>query len=334
MGPMGIKGVKDIMWLPILIPFAYDSDELLPNSKEPLANLGAALKDLVESDRSVAFLIAGFTDPQGKEEYNLVLSEKRAQRAAQYLVEVFHLPADRLRVKGYGEAKPIPVKPDSSEVDYVRSRRVEVRRLKVEELTSYASLKPLQGSPPQEPASLIMDVGIFYEDPESRPQKLQEGAVLRSGDGYRIYFEPHQSCYVYIFQIDSSSKFFPLYPNPNYGTSENFVQARTAYWAPRNKWFELDDTRGKEEIYVVASKECRKDIENLFIRYARSDHPDPEQKEVEELTGVLMGPRKIRGDKNPPVEVVVRTGRVVELTTDQLRQDGVGFAYKVAFHHE
>ncbi len=60
----------------------------------------------------------------GAESYNLHLSQRRAERVKQYLVEK-GVKVDRLRVKGYGEDRPVA----SNETGEGRNmnRRVEVK---------------------------------------------------------------------------------------------------------------------------------------------------------------------------------------------------------------
>jgi len=51
--------------------------------------------------------IEGHTDDIGDEDYNLRLSEKRAQAVKQYLIANFSIAPDLLTVKGFGENRPI-----------------------------------------------------------------------------------------------------------------------------------------------------------------------------------------------------------------------------------
>jgi outer membrane protein OmpA-like peptidoglycan-associated protein len=321
MSPVGVKPDRRF---PISVPFAYNEDKFLPEAKIPLHELGTALKTILQSTTAV-FLIEGHTDSRGTEPYNLDLSERRASRVAEYLVQVFQIPTDRLKIKGFGKARLLNL--GASEADHARNRRVEVVRLDAARQDSPSSDLPF-----------VLEVAVFYEDPESRPQKLAEGAVLRSGDGYRIYFEPYQPCYVYIFQRDSTGKLTRLYPNADFGTRDNFVQARVKYWVPeRDKWFELDTTRGTEEIYVVATTKRREDLEDLFTRLTRqasADQPEAQRQDQRELTAVLqkMGVAQIRPGK--PVEVAPTPGSAAVLTTDQLRREGLSFAHKFTFRHE
>jgi outer membrane protein OmpA-like peptidoglycan-associated protein len=50
--------------------------------------------------------IGGYTDSTGTNEYNLVLSEKRALSVVNYLINK-GISSDRLRYKGYGNTSPV-----------------------------------------------------------------------------------------------------------------------------------------------------------------------------------------------------------------------------------
>jgi len=52
-------------------------------------------------------VIEGHTDNRGKYEYNIRLSERRAESVKNYLVEKFGVEASRLSTKGYGYTKPV-----------------------------------------------------------------------------------------------------------------------------------------------------------------------------------------------------------------------------------
>ena len=68
--------------------------------------------------------IAGHTDARGSAQYNLMLSEKRAEAVRRYLIEA-GIPAQRLRARGYGESQPLRSGNDT--VSYAANRRVELR---------------------------------------------------------------------------------------------------------------------------------------------------------------------------------------------------------------
>lgn len=85
------------------IPFAYNSAEILSTSKSSLMALGRALAD--PSLRGNVFLIAGHTDGVGSEEYNQVLSERRADAVKRFLTDNFGIPKEDLVSVGYGKTR-------------------------------------------------------------------------------------------------------------------------------------------------------------------------------------------------------------------------------------
>jgi len=80
--------------------FEYDEARVTPRAASTLATLGRALADSrLAAD---AFLIAGHTDAKGGDDYNLALSERRAESVRQFLIDNFKIAPDKLVAKGFG----------------------------------------------------------------------------------------------------------------------------------------------------------------------------------------------------------------------------------------
>jgi outer membrane protein OmpA-like peptidoglycan-associated protein len=103
-----------------LIHFAYDSTEILPQSRPYLDSVGAMLRLPEAQGRKVT--IVGHTDARGSEQYNQVLSERRAAAVRDYLTREFGVAADRLQTRGEGETDPLdsanPYDPDNRRVEF------------------------------------------------------------------------------------------------------------------------------------------------------------------------------------------------------------------------
>jgi outer membrane protein OmpA-like peptidoglycan-associated protein len=82
--------------------YEIDSWELKKESVEELNNL----TDLLTYNKDLIVEIGGYTDSTGTNEYNLVLSEKRALSVVNYLINK-GISSDRLQHKGYGNTSPI-----------------------------------------------------------------------------------------------------------------------------------------------------------------------------------------------------------------------------------
>ena len=99
--------------------FDFDSDVVKATARDNLRNLATSLDQYPGSD----LLIAGHTDNVGSDDYNLALSQRRAESAARYLAQLGVADA-RLRTRGLGEAEP---KADNTtEAGRSENRRVEV----------------------------------------------------------------------------------------------------------------------------------------------------------------------------------------------------------------
>jgi outer membrane protein OmpA-like peptidoglycan-associated protein len=105
------------------IYFDFDSATLQPESTETLEQILKA----VQSRPSLKLTIEGHTDSQGSDEYNLKLSQQRAQAVVDRLVQK-GVEAQRLEAKGYGESRPVA---DNSRPDgRALNRRVEIAVVK------------------------------------------------------------------------------------------------------------------------------------------------------------------------------------------------------------
>ena len=83
--------------------FDADSNELTEDSKESLDRVSADLKSLLNANKIVR--IEGYAAPSGPEDYNLLLSMRRAMVVQEYLLARYGLDLD-LFFNGFGSARP------------------------------------------------------------------------------------------------------------------------------------------------------------------------------------------------------------------------------------
>ncbi|HJZ42606.1 MAG TPA: OmpA family protein [Hyphomicrobiaceae bacterium] len=83
--------------------FDYDAARITPQAASVLSTLGRALVDARLADD--AFLIAGHTDAKGGDDYNLALSERRAEAVRQFLIDNFKIEPGKLVAKGFGRQR-------------------------------------------------------------------------------------------------------------------------------------------------------------------------------------------------------------------------------------
>lgn len=104
------------------VNFATGKATLIGDSKQILDRVAASLVEHPE----VRIEVAGHCDSQGGDDYNLKLSDLRANAVRNYLIEK-GVAADRLVARGYGETQPIA--DNSTPEGRAENRRVELTRL-------------------------------------------------------------------------------------------------------------------------------------------------------------------------------------------------------------
>jgi outer membrane protein OmpA-like peptidoglycan-associated protein len=117
-GPLG-SGTK--LRLPDDQLFEYDSDVLQSSAINQLQKLGT----LIQRNPKSTFRVEGYTDSFGTFEYNLDLSQRRADSVKRYLVEVMRINPAQVETHGYGATK-FRSSPNGSIEEQNANRRVEV----------------------------------------------------------------------------------------------------------------------------------------------------------------------------------------------------------------
>ena len=117
----GIKKVKKAVSMEL--KFDFDSYRLSAEAEKIVNILGIAMQDQEFSQYS--FLIEGHTHATGSQDYNKILSEKRAENVKQYLVNRFGIDPIRVRTVGRGELDLL----DKSNPESSINRRVQVVNL-------------------------------------------------------------------------------------------------------------------------------------------------------------------------------------------------------------
>lgn len=101
------------------ILFDFDSSDLRPTARNNLTELAASLQKYPKTN----VMIVGHTDAQGTDDYNMNLSYRRANSAAQYLMGQ-GVSRSRIQTAGRGETEPIAS--NDTEAGRQENRRVEV----------------------------------------------------------------------------------------------------------------------------------------------------------------------------------------------------------------
>lgn len=120
----GVRVVREGNNLRLIMPgnitFATDSAEIAPQFYSTLNAVALVLREFPET----LIEVTGHTDSTGSEEYNLQLSQQRANSVAQYLTAQGIAP-NRILAKGMGESMPIA--PNDTPEGRAVNRRVEIQ---------------------------------------------------------------------------------------------------------------------------------------------------------------------------------------------------------------
>ena len=104
------------------IYFDFASDKIKPESEPVLREIADALNH----NPTWKLRVEGHTDNIGGDDYNLDLSQRRAEAVKLALVTRYHIAAERLTPKGFGATRP--KEPNDTLAGRARNRRVELVR--------------------------------------------------------------------------------------------------------------------------------------------------------------------------------------------------------------
>ncbi len=122
---------------------------------------------------------------------------------------------------------------------------------------------------------------------------------VQAGDKFRIMFRPHTDGYVYVVAIDGSGWAQGIFPPPT-SPLANPVKTGQQYVLPEgNNWFSLDQFKGIETIFFVASQEKRQDLEETL--QSITGHERPATATPQQVTKVAMVPYGV-GSAHPSAQ--------------------------------
>ena len=166
-------------------------------------------------------------------------------------------------------------------------------------------------------APIQLDVGLVKAetvDGVTTMTPITNGMVLRDGrgvegegDDFKVTFESASACHVYVLSIDGTGWATPIFPSePGH---QNPVTPNRQYQIPGgNEWFWLDQYRGVETIYFVASNAPRPDLDEHFANLQGMERPEfAEEEEVASVEHEFVWDRGIGGRRQGKGTLVTAT---------------------------
>jgi outer membrane protein OmpA-like peptidoglycan-associated protein len=127
-------GASRRLSLPGNLTFGYDDAEVSLDGRQELDKIAEALRKFLGSDlKRSTFIIEGHTDPTGTPEYNLGLSERRAESVKAWFVVNLGISPENIQTVGYGATRPadgVPLNGTIEEMQGHRRTEIIIRRAK------------------------------------------------------------------------------------------------------------------------------------------------------------------------------------------------------------
>ncbi|UCE39888.1 MAG: DUF4384 domain-containing protein [Candidatus Aminicenantes bacterium] len=102
---------------------------------------------------------------------------------------------------------------------------------------------------------------------------------LSSEDNYRLILQLPQERYVYVFQVGAEEQIVRLFPNTDYNSEQNPIQAGNTVIIPLPpNWFYVEKDVGEVLIYVVTSAEQLHTWDELYAEFSQTSKTEQKQK--------------------------------------------------------
>ncbi|MGB4344359.1 MAG: OmpA family protein [Moraxellaceae bacterium] len=166
--------------------FEIDEGETQANDKEKLGVVGTFMKKYPDTTA----VIEGHSDDIGTDQYNLELSQQRADSTVKYLTENFKIAPSRLSAVGYGKMRPIA---DNSTPEGQRANR------RINAVIACAQdIEGLTVAPARTTMALEMDFDPYSAeiDPAYRDQLRSIAKFIKENPSVNASVEGHAGKYV------------------------------------------------------------------------------------------------------------------------------------------
>ncbi|MEE9288036.1 MAG: DUF4384 domain-containing protein, partial [Bacteroidota bacterium] len=177
---------------------------------------------------------------------------------------------------------------------------------------------------------------------------IQHDTVLTSGDQFKLYVQPVVKCYVYLIWYDSRKDLQMMLPYDFKQFSTDWKNGKNYFIPKGREWYELDENKGREVLYLLASKERLSGLEDLLESYVTASDDKKEvakakvlselrdtRRRFRKYTAYAEKPAIIAGNVRGTGETGVTTQTSVDVTQFAVRVDANTFFSKtVVIQHK
>ena len=179
---------------------------------------------------------------------------------------------------------------------------------------------------------------------QTQLEPIEDGSTLRdgggdpaSGDLIKVHFQANCACYVYVIGIDATGYVAQIYPDAEEG-HENPVQPNATYLVPgRDDWWALDEYKGIEQVFFLASLQPRDDVQAQLRSMARTQRSvAPANYRPITVAAVIPTTRGLVKVKGEPISVAGPNGTLQNIASSQFSNQDPANEVLISrwFHHE
>jgi len=153
------------------IEYDINKAEIRPQYNDEVARVG----DFMNKYPTTTAVIEGYTDEVGSDEYNMQLSQRRAEGVVKYLEDKFGIAPSRLSAKGYGKTRPVT--DNASDAAKQKNRRIDAI------IDCAIDVKELSAPPER----LCMTLKVEFATDSAEIQSRYNGEISKVGDYMKKY---------------------------------------------------------------------------------------------------------------------------------------------------
>ena len=153
------------------IEYDINKAEIRPQYNDEVARVG----DFMTKYPTTTAVIEGYTDEVGSDDYNMQLSQRRAEGVVKSLEDKFGIAPSRLSAKGYGKTRPVT--DNASDVAKQKNRRIDAV------IDCAIDIKELSAPPER----LCMTLKVEFATDSAEIQSRYNGEINKVGDYMKKY---------------------------------------------------------------------------------------------------------------------------------------------------
>ncbi len=119
--------------------------------------------------------------------------------------------------------------------------------------------------------NIVFNWAILHKEKSGQKKalNLKRKLLLFSGDEFKIFIQPIENVYIYLYLLDTDDNLSLLFPYRIEDLDDNYVLGHE-YYFPQTGWAYMDENIGTETFYMLASSERLHTLEVLTSEYGKA----------------------------------------------------------------